>query len=245
MRQCYNFREVVTPRQVYARRIDASTPNADISGSSAALPVEFAALADALDRVDVADPTTTRVLDAAYELFGVVGIQRTSMEDVARRAGVSRQTVYRHVANREALVEQVLQREFQRHVRHYLEAIAAADTPSDRVIDGYLTTLQAIRSNPLLLGLLPVELDTLVASMAESAQHVLGLARLFIAQLLYIERSSGGIAEHVDVELVADVMVRLAVSYILIPSDVVDLDDPVATRGMLRRLLGPLLGWST
>lgn len=192
-----------------------------------------------------ADPTTTRVLDAAYELFGRVGIQRTSMEDVARRAGVSRQTVYRHVANRDALVEQVLQREFQRHVRHYLDAIAAAGTPADRVIDGYLTTLQAIRGNPLLRELLPVELDTLVRSMAGRAEHVLGMARLFIAQLLYIERASGGIAQHVDVELVADVMVRLAVSYILLPSDVVDLDDPAATREMLRRLLAPMLGWTT
>jgi TetR/AcrR family transcriptional regulator, repressor for uid operon len=184
------------------------------------------------------------VLDAAYELFSVIGIQRTSMEEVARRAGVSRQTVYRHVASRDALVEQVLRREFQRHVRHYLDAVAEAETSADRVVDGYLTTLQAIRSNPLLAGLLPVELNTLVASMADSAQNVLGLARLFIAQLLYIEKGAGEIPEHVDVDLVADVMVRLAVSYILIPSDVVDLDDPEATREMLHRLLAPMLGWA-
>src|SRR5688572_16314571 len=112
------------------------------------------------------DLTTARVLDAAYEQFSLVGIQRTSMEDVARRAGVSRVTVYRHVANKEALVEQVLRREFQRHVGHYLAAVQAAGTAADRVVEGYLSAITAIRRNPLLSGLLPVELDALVSSMA-------------------------------------------------------------------------------
>ena len=183
------------------------------------------------------------MLDAAYEEFCRVGIQRTSMEDVARRAGVTRTTVYRHVANKEALVDQVLQREFQRHVGQYLEAIQAATTAADRIVDGYLTTIQAIRRNPLLGGLLPTELDSLVASMAGTADHVLSMARLFVAQLLRIEQQAGEIAAAVDIDFVADVMVRLAVSYILIPSDVIDFDNDAAARTAARNLLEPLLGW--
>ena len=170
------------------------------------------------------------MLDAAYEEFCRVGIQRTSMEDVARRAGVTRTTVYRHVANKEALVDQVLQREFQRHVGQYLEAIQAATTAADRIVDGYLTTIQAIRRNPLLGGLLPTELDSLVASMAGTADHVLSMARLFVAQLLRIEQQAGEIAASVDIDFVSDVMVRLAVSYLLIPSDVIDFDNDAAAR---------------
>ena len=35
------------------------------------------------------DETSTRILDAAFELFGQIGIPRTTMEDVARPRGVS------------------------------------------------------------------------------------------------------------------------------------------------------------
>ncbi|WP_411161838.1 helix-turn-helix domain-containing protein, partial [Mycobacteroides abscessus] len=40
---------------------------------------------------DADDP----ILDAAHDEFSMVGIQRTSMDTVARQAGVSRATLYR------------------------------------------------------------------------------------------------------------------------------------------------------
>ena len=54
------------------------------------------------------DETTARILDAACEEIALVGIKRTSMEDVARRAGVSRVTVYRHAGDWSWLVERCL-----------------------------------------------------------------------------------------------------------------------------------------
>lgn len=194
---------------------------------------------------EVQDETTRRVLDAACEEFSLVGLQRTTMEDVARRAGVSRVTVYRHVANKDALVDAVLRREFQRYVHDYLAQMQAAETAVDRIAGGYLSTIQAMRRNPLLSGILSVELDSLVSSMAGSAEHVLAMARLFLAQLLRIEQQGGEIADEIDVDVAADIMVRLAVSYVLIPSDVVDLDDDDQAQAMVRSFLLPMLGWST
>jgi TetR/AcrR family transcriptional repressor of uid operon len=190
------------------------------------------------------DETTGRILDAACEEIALVGIRRTSMEDVARRAGVSRVTVYRHVASRDALVEAVVQRELERHVTTFLADRAAAKTAADRIIGGYVSTIQALRRNPVLQGILAVELDALVASMAGSAERVLQLARLFLAAQLRAEQAAGEIGAGVDVDVVADLMVRLAVSYVLIPSDVVDLDDDEATTEMARGFLLPVLGWN-
>lgn len=204
----------------------------------------LALLMQVLADTDAVDDTTARVLDAAYEEFSLVGIHRTTMEDVARRAGVSRVTVYRHVANKDALVEQVLRREFQRYAARYVADMQAAESAVDRIVGGYLSTIRAMRHNPLLSGLLTVELDALVSSMAGSAEHVLSMARLFIAYLLRAEQSAGEIADHVDVDVVADLMVRVAVSYVLIPSDVVDLDDHEATEAMVRGFLLPMLGWT-
>ncbi len=188
--------------------------------------------------------TATRVLDAAYDELSLVGLQRTSMEDVARRAGVSRVTVYRHFATKAELVEQVLHREFGRLVQQYLAGLQAAETAEDRIVGGYLTTLQALRRNPLLQGLLSVELDSLVSSMAGRTDDVLAMARSFIAAQLQAEQAAGEIAADVPVEVVADLMPRVAISYVLVPGDVVDLDDDEAARTMVRSFLLPLLGWA-
>lgn len=218
-----------------------------MSGVSAGAPLDhpLALLVQAFAGAEDVDDTTARVLDAASEEFSLVGIRRTTMEDVARRAGVSRVTVYRHVANKEALVELVLRREFQRYAIRYLADMQEADSAVDRIVHGYLDTLQAIRRNPLLSKLLAVELDQLVASMAGSAEHVLSLARMFVAHLLRAEQAAGEIADHIDADVVADLMVRLAVSYVLIPSEVVDLDDDEETLAMVRAFLLPMLGWTT
>lgn len=218
--------------------IASTTDNREVA------PDPLAVLAQMVASADVADETTIRILDAAHEEFSLVGIRRTTMEDVARRAGVSRVTVYRHVDNKDALVEQVLRREFQRYVQEHIARMQQAETAVDRIVGGYLATIQEMRRNPLLSGLLSVELDSLVSSMAGSAEHVLAMARLFVAHLLRIEQRAGELADTVDVDVTADVMVRLAVSYVLIPSDVVDLDDDVQTQAVVRGFLLPMLGWA-
>ncbi len=240
MKWSYRFRHFVTLVPVYAATIGTSTGNSVEDG--AADP--FALLVQAFAGADAVEDTTSRILDAAYEEFCLVGIGRTSMEDVARRAGVSRVTVYRHVANKDALVDRVLQREFQRHALRFIQELQTAETAADRIVGGYLSTIRAIRGNPLLGGLLSVELDELVSSMAGSAQQVLGLARTFVAHLLRVEQAAGEIDTAVDADVVADVMVRVAVSYVLIPSDVVDLDDDERTRVMVESFVLPMLGWS-
>jgi AcrR family transcriptional regulator len=55
-------------------------------------------------RADAMEATRRRITEAAMELHGTVGPARTTMTAVAERAGVQRQTVYRHFANDEELL---------------------------------------------------------------------------------------------------------------------------------------------
>jgi AcrR family transcriptional regulator len=57
------------------------------------------------------DPATQAILDAAVVEFERHGIRRVALDDVARRAGVSRTTIYRRFANRDDLVAAVVERE--------------------------------------------------------------------------------------------------------------------------------------
>lgn len=187
------------------------------------------------------DTTTSRVLDAAYEQFCLLGIQRTTMEDVAKRAGVSRITVYRHVATKDALIDRVLRREVHRHIHRFLADVSAAETAADRVVVGFASALGAIRRNPLLTRILEVEPDALAAALVGDGGRTMSLIRRFVARQLRAEQRAGHVHPDVEVDLVAELMVRVSASFLLTPSDVVDLDDDEQTEAMVRMFLVPML----
>src|SRR5436190_11773696 len=64
-------------------------------------------LAEATVRASTAD----RILDAAFESFRDFGLSRITMEDVASRAGLSRQSVYRYFPSKDSLIVALVSRE--------------------------------------------------------------------------------------------------------------------------------------
>lgn len=199
------------------------------------------AYVDAVERVDDTDEARTRILDAAYDQFCRMGIQRSTMEDVARRSGVSRITVYRRFATKDALVEHVVRREFRRYFDQFLVEIEGADTAAERVVLGFVSSLRAIRRNPLIGGLIAAEPDLLVPSMLGDGGHTLATVRQFVAGQLRREQHAGTVSAELDAELVAELMVRVSASFLAIPSFVVDLDDDERLAAVARQFLVPML----
>ena len=58
------------------------------------------------------DATETRILDAAYSQVMAVGFSRTTLTDVAERAGLSRMTVYRRFPDVTSVLQGLMWREF-------------------------------------------------------------------------------------------------------------------------------------
>lgn len=198
------------------------------------------ALAGAIDGPEPDGPNGA-ILDAALALFCRQGIQRTTMEDVARRAGLSRITVYRRVTSKEALVEQVVLREFRRYFDQFLLDIARAPTVADRVVAGFVSSLRAIRSNPLIGGLMREEPELLAPSVLGEGGNTLHVVARFVADRLRREQSAGNVARSADVDVVAELMVRISTSFLLTPSDHIDLDDDDQLADVARRFLVPML----
>lgn len=194
-----------------------------------------------VDRAEDTDEITARVLDGAYEQFCRMGIRRSTMADVARRAGVSRITVYRRFATKDALVEHVVRREFRRYFDQFLIDIEQARTAADRVVLGFASALRAIRHNPLIGGLMAVEPDVLVPTMVGDGGRTLAAVQRFVAGQLRREQHAGTVSPEVDVELVAELMARVCSSFLLTPSQVVDLDDDEQVRSVARKFLVPML----
>ncbi|MFE3054789.1 TetR/AcrR family transcriptional regulator [Nocardia sp. NPDC059239] len=195
----------------------------------------------AVEQVDDTDPMRTRILDAAEEQFRRWGIQRSTMEDVARTAGISRITVYRRFATKEELVERVILREFRRYFDTFLVDIAAAANVGDRVVLGFVSSLRALRGNPLIGGLITAEPDHFVSSLVGDGGRAVAMVREFVARQLRQEQRAGTIPPDLQVELVAELMVRICASFLAIPSQVVDLDDDEQLAAIARQFLVPML----
>ncbi|GAB2856895.1 TetR/AcrR family transcriptional regulator [Actinocorallia aurea] len=220
------------------------TPPLPTSGAAADADAESLleqAYADAAELVDEDEGNCARILDSAYEQFCRLGVQKSTMDDVARRAGVSRITVYRRFSTKDALVEQVVRREFRRYFEEFREEMAQAETVTDRVVLGFVSTLRASRSNPLIGGLLAPEPDLVAASPIENERQALTLVRRFLAGLLRHEQHAGNVAAEVDVDLVAELMVRISSSFLTIPTDLPHLEDDDHLADLARRYLAPML----
>ena len=84
-------------------------------------------------------------------------VLRRAVEDIADAMGVSRITVYRRFANKTALVDHVVRREIRRYFDQFLVDIEQAETVADRVVVGFVSSLRAIRHNPLIRGLMAAD----------------------------------------------------------------------------------------
>jgi AcrR family transcriptional regulator len=57
------------------------------------------------EKISGADPKQQAILASAFEAFRLYGFKRTSMEDIARGAGMSRAAVYLHYRNKEDIFQ--------------------------------------------------------------------------------------------------------------------------------------------
>jgi AcrR family transcriptional regulator len=73
------------------------------------------------------------ILGAACATFASYGFQRTSMADIARRAGMSRSALYLHYRNKEDIFRSLTQRFFEQAVADVALALAADGSAEERL----------------------------------------------------------------------------------------------------------------
>jgi AcrR family transcriptional regulator len=95
-------------------------------------------------------------LDAARACILDVGWRRTTLTEVARRAGVSRMTIYRTWADMPTLLGDLMTREWAGVVTEEVAAAGSA-TSLQRLVEGIVGTARTLRDNELFVRI--VELD--------------------------------------------------------------------------------------
>ena len=108
------------------------------------------------------DAAADRIAAAALEQFAEFGIRRSTMSDIARRAGVSKMTIFRHFTNKQGLVEDVIARELRRALAEIDRRWGAGSTIEERLVEGFGFAVSFVRGHPLFDKLLRAEPDMLL-----------------------------------------------------------------------------------
>ena len=124
------------------------------------------------------------LLDAARAEFVEHGIQRVGVADIAQRAKVSRQTLYRQCGDMDAIITAVIVRETLQFSSTVAGEMSTADTPAERLIEAFVAGMRECRSNPLVRALKDYDLQSLVEKLMDSDGSGQRAARTAMAILL-------------------------------------------------------------
>lgn len=188
--------------------------------------------ADAAEHDD--DALATRILDATVQEAAAGGLRRLAIEDVARRAGTTRVTVYRRFGRREDLIEAMAVRETRRFLALMRKTIEPFDRIEDKGAEAFVAGLRFMRAHPVARRAIESEPEAIVQYLRADDGLLFGLGREFVAEGLR-EAAPG-----LPVDEAAETLARIFVSFLLLPDSVVPFGDEDAVRDYVRRCIAPL-----
>jgi AcrR family transcriptional regulator len=197
-----------------------------------------------LAQVENPDDITSRILRAAVEQAELVGIRRSTMDDVARRSGVGRATLYRRFPTKAALNDAIVLAE----VRRFLEGSALARshgaTLEDRILYGTVFTVTFMREHALLKKLLRTEPEMILPSLTVDAGAILDFATDYSVAWLRTElygATTTTPTQERHLRTVTELQTRLALSFIVTPHTSINLASIDDARAYVRAYLLPMI----
>ncbi len=114
-----------------------------------------------------------RIVDATVKCFNRFGINKTSMEVIAKAAKVSRPTIYRYFPSRHHLAVEVLVREIRDHTRLLTPVLREHPYPPTAMIEGIVFDVLTAREHPYTRIVMSDAGSELMAKVAGSEQVLL------------------------------------------------------------------------
>lgn len=102
------------------------------------------------------------LLDATQACVLAVGVRRTTMTDVARRAEVSRMTLYRRYADVTSLMQALMTREFTAILEEIEAEAALLPTARERLVTGAVGGVDRLTRHPLFVRIVDVDPELLL-----------------------------------------------------------------------------------
>lgn len=174
------------------------------------------------------DDRRTQILAAALATFGQLGIARTSVQDVANAAGVSRGTVYRYFEDRQILVDAAIEYGAQRYYEDTAAAMARKETLAEQVGTMAEVVARTQIEQRTRNRLVDDDSELLVHIIGDSAATI-RRAAVFLAPYVEAAKTRGEVARNLDVAAASEWLSRIIYSFVTVQrSRVVDLNKPKA-----------------
>lgn len=178
----------------------------------------------------------THFIDAAEACFERYGVTKTTMEDIAKMAGVSRPTVYRHFPDRDSLILAVIMRRAQALIGKAQAFLRKQDCFEDQLIEGLLFLVKTGRTDPFVRILVsPAHLD-LAQQLVGATDAVVDLTYAMWEPVLSEAAARGELNPDLDFRAIARWLTH--VELILVGRFDLSTDDD-EIREMLRTFIAP------
>lgn len=175
------------------------------------------------------DAMTARILDGAFDQLVEHGVRYFSVEDVARRVGINRITIYRRFAGKDDVLQAVIFREARRLFARVDEAVASIRSPEHQLVEGFTASVLGVRDHPIVQRVLATEPDMLASLIISYGAATIALGRSYLTGYL------------ANAEVFAELAVRVGLSFILIPESCIPLAGEDDLRAFARSYLVPAL----
>ncbi|CAN5392314.1 TetR/AcrR family transcriptional regulator [soil metagenome] len=172
----------------------------------------------------------TELLDAAVRCFVAVGITRTTMEDIVREAGAGKATLYRYFANKDAVVDALVERERVRFEARLRGAATAAGDGRAAVQEAFVAGMQFLRTHPMLTKSLAEEPDRLLPYLTTRSGPIAATGIGVFSDLVTAGVAQGVLRTDLHVGWAAETLFRLLLSFFTVPPITLALADETAVR---------------
>lgn len=185
--------------------------------------------------MDDRSSSRVRVVDAALRCIARRGLHKTTVDELAREAGVSRTTLYRlFPGGKEAVVRAVVETETARLFSELGAAMGEARDLEELLVSAVVDAARRLSSHAALRYLLEHEPGAVLPHLAFGGlDGVLDSAATFAAPFL------GRWLGPDDAARAAEWAARIVLSYISCPREGLDPTDPIAVRGLVATFVLP------
>jgi AcrR family transcriptional regulator len=138
--------------------------------------------------------TRSRILTSTLSCIERWGLAKTSLEDVAREAGLSRATLYRYFpGGREQLVHETVAWEVGRFFARLEHHVSKASDLATKLEEGLIFGHRAIHEHTLLQRILRTEPEALLEELSQTVPLIEAAMRAYLLALLRNERLRPGV----------------------------------------------------
>lgn len=99
---------------------------------------------------DANQATRFKLMEAAMRCVKERGMEKTSLNDIAKEAGCARQTVYNHFSNKDEVIYAALQEAAKSFAQQLLHCISLQKTVEDRITEGLIFCIRTLPTDTYL-----------------------------------------------------------------------------------------------